>query len=239
MKACKCCNQSKPLNLYHKDSGSVDGHKFVCKACISEKGKAKRDADPQKFLERSRNHREKNADELAEYHRKYRVENREKVKAWQKNHQEKNKDQIAKRQKQYYEQNKERLYLESKKWEAANPDRVAAKSKKYRETHLEKVKSWAKGYREANRGLFSFHAMKRNAEKIKRTPSWLTNSDHLRIKCLYQLAAMRRKETGQDWHVDHIIPLRGKLVSGLHVPNNLQVIPASENRQKKNNFAVA
>ena len=52
------------------------------------------------------------------------------------------------------------------------------------------------------------------------------------------LRQLRNKYTQITWHVDHIIPLNGKLVSGLHVWNNLQVIPATENYAKKNNYVV-
>ena len=56
------------------------------------------------------------------------------------------------------------------------------------------------------------------------------------IKEVYELAQLRTKLFGFSWHVDHIIPLKGKLVSGLHVIENLQVIPGIENIIKKNSY---
>ena len=77
-------------------------------------------------------------------------------------------------------------------------------------------------------------AADRRGYKLQRTPAWLTDDDHWIIKEIYDLAAQRSRMTGFEWHVDHIIPLKGKTVCGLHVPNNLQVIPGSENIRKHN-----
>ena len=79
---------------------------------------------------------------------------------------------------------------------------------------------------------------KYRSSKIKRTPRWLTKEDFWLIEEVYILAKEREKCTGIKWHVDHIIPLQGKLVSGLHVPNNLRVITARDNSVKSNSFLV-
>lgn len=63
------------------------------------------------------------------------------------------------------------------------------------------------------------------------TPKWANRSA---IKDVYSEAIKKTKQTGIRHEVDHIIPLRGKNVNGLHVAENLQVIPASINRKKSN-----
>lgn len=54
----------------------------------------------------------------------------------------------------------------------------------------------------------------------------------------HALCLLRNKLTGIKWHVDHKVPLRHKEISGLHIWNNLQVIPALENLRKGNRYAV-
>lgn len=80
-----------------------------------------------------------------------------------------------------------------------------------------------------------YYGIKR-ANKENRTPKWLSFEQKLDIECFYYKAMRYEEETGIKYHVDHIIPLNGKLVSGLHVPWNLQVIPAKDNLRKGNKF---
>lgn len=91
----------------------------------------------------------------------------------------------------------------------------------------------------SNEKQYAHTKAKRRAAKIQRTPKWLTEDDLWMIAEIYDLAERRSIVTRIAWHVDHIIPLQGKLVSGLHVPSNLQVIIGSENRRKHNSWSIA
>jgi hypothetical protein len=66
------------------------------------------------------------------------------------------------------------------------------------------------------------------------TPKWLTKEDKRTIRQLYIDAMTVTRITGVPYVVDHIIPLLGEEVSGLHVPWNLQVMPREENLKKSN-----
>lgn len=80
---------------------------------------------------------------------------------------------------------------------------------------------------------------KRHAAKMQRTPAWLTADDFWVLEQAYELAALRTKMLGVQFHVDHILPLQGKYVSGLHVPTNVQVIPWRDNVSKANKYLPA
>ena len=112
------------------------------------------------------------------------------------------------------------------------------KTQLWREHNRNITRSYATEYKLKNRSTYTANQIKRDLGKKNRTPKWLTEFDLLKINCYYQLAAMRSRESGERWHVDHIIPLHGKIVSGLHVPNNLRVITATENERKRNYYEV-
>jgi 5-methylcytosine-specific restriction endonuclease McrA len=84
-----------------------------------------------------------------------------------------------------------------------------------------------------NPAYFAFKTRSRKAKKLQRTPQWMNAAHHFEIECVYKYCSVLRA-IGLDYEVDHVIPLQGKIVSGLHLPWNLQVLHASENARKGN-----
>ena len=116
--------------------------------------------------------------------------------------------------------NRGKYVLSSHLWATRNPEKVA----QYQLTNTRKDP--------AKRNLLT--ANYRSA-KDKRKPNWLNAGQLFEIQSIYEYCSALRF-VGLDYHVDHIVPLRGKTVSGLHVPWNLQVIPGIENTRKGNSF---
>lgn len=121
-------------------------------------------------------------------------------------------------------------------WRKANPDKNNAYQKKFRHIRPNDSRKIKAKYRKENRDKENARNAKRRAAKIQRTPNWLTKAQIQEIEDFYVIAKMFQMYTGEMYHVDHIVPLRGKKISGLHVPWNLQVLQAKENIKKHNKF---
>lgn len=108
----------------------------------------------------------------------------------------------------------------SVEWGRRNPNKMA----QYQRTKNTKCPGqrnlWTVNYRTA---------------KAERMPTWLNDAEIFEMECVYKYCAGLRN-VGLDYHVDHVVPLRGDNVSGLHVSWNLQVIPGHENMSKGNTF---
>lgn len=130
---------------------------------------------------------------------------------------------LKSKNKEYRERNKEQRYTYNTKWNSDN--------------RLHK-QDYDKKYKQINKGTINNINAKRRATKLERTPMWVTDVGYQYIKALYKLADLQTKLTGEKWHVDHQIPLLGKLVSGLHVPMNMRIIKASDNLKKGNRYGI-
>lgn len=90
----------------------------------------------------------------------------------------------------------------------------------------------------ANKALFYAANARRRAAQLQQTPKWDLELTQFVIEEAHTLREHRNLITNCDWHVDHIIPLKGVLVSGLHVWNNFAVIPKVENLRKGNRYSI-
>ena len=113
-------------------------------------------------------------------------------------------------------------YRKTPEWKQAD----ARRHKKYEQT--DKGRNNHKRYLQTSKGKSKHRSIQaaRRALKLKATPPWLTKELRNKIQEFYDQATKLTKETGIQHEVDHVVPLQGKNVSGLHVPWNLQVLPA-------------
>lgn len=137
---------------------------------------------------------------------------------------------------QYVKDNKDHIKYINKLYQEKNKEKLLEQNKKYYAKHPEKRKQYYRKYAKKNTAKIAALKNKRYCSKMNRTPKWLTLQDLYQIETFYKEAQRLTKETGIQYHVDHIVPLQGKEVSGLHVPWNLQVILATENLKKRNKY---
>ena len=150
------------------------------------------------------------------YRKEYRKKNIDKIRKRCREYNRKNWDKIYEKtksretykqyQREYYQKNKEHLKYKSIQNQKINKAEANARKKKYKET------------------------------KRKSCPKWLSKNQHNEIKEFYIEAKKLEQIDGIKRHVDHIIPLQGKNVSGLHVPWNLQILTQTENLEKSNKY---
>lgn len=134
----------------------------------------------------------------------------------------------------FREANREKIRVQLRNYRSENPEKFRARQRAQYISDRENIRARQKKYYAANLGKFNALSAKRYANKLRATPSWLTQAQIREIAELYTLAAIKKETIGGNWHVDHIVPLQGEHVCGLHVPWNLQVIPAEENIKKHN-----
>lgn len=118
-----------------------------------------------------------------------------------------------------------------RKWRAENPEKAILAGRKTHEKNKEKRLASARKYKKEKRVQMTALQRKRHCAKLQRTPKW---ADLDAIESVYAERVRVEKETGIRHEVDHIIPLQGKMVSGLHVHTNLRVVTQFTNRSKGN-----
>ena len=180
-----------------------------------------------------------NKQQVMDAWRKRYTKNRSAILEKQNAYYQRNKEWILKHQSEYYHRNKDKIrekinfkyaalpqhkrdeiQRKNKEWKANNPEKYALAKKRWAEKNYERLKATS-----------AAHSRTRQAKKRMACPDWVKMDE---IKNIYLVRQDISDATGVEYHVDHYYPLQGKTICGLHVPWNLQVIPARENIAKGN-----
>jgi len=193
---------------------------------------------PREPLSDDEKRKQKRAYDAARYVAR-KAEIRARNKAWN----EANKDRAAATQANWAKENAEKMAAYYRNYRAVNRDKLREKNRtrlaetgygaKYyaanKERRLLANAEWVRN----NRDIARRHWANRQIAKRSRIPPWFGEFDEFVMAEAYDVA-LRRERAGCEWHVDHVLPLRARHVSGLHCGLNIQVLPAILNLRKRN-----
>ena len=213
-----------------------------------------RAANKEKAAEWTRAWVEKNADAVKAGQHAYYQANKEKIKASASQRYQQKREELKAYAAQYRANNKEAVNRTKMACRSARPeqyramdaafkaryyvenrDKLLAKSRanhySKHDKRLAQKRAWARKFPEKG----ASYQARRRAYVLRATPAW---ANQFFIEEAYRLARMRTQMTGLPWEVDHDLPLVSPLVCGLHVAENMRVIPRMENRSKGNRLTV-
>jgi hypothetical protein len=159
----------------------------------------------------------------SEYMPRHYIENKEHILSQEAGYREKNKDKEVIRHRKYREDNKESIALANKIYYQIHKDEIQAYLRAWSNKNREKVREYGRMYRKLHPEIFRLASLKTNTKRVLRFVLWGQEG----ILEFYH-------NTPKSLSVDHIIPLQGRFVSGLHVSWNLQYLSISKNSSKGN-----
>lgn len=208
-KICSTCKETKLITEYALRKASVDGLQTTCRSCQKEY----RDRNKDQYKAHSKKRYAENRDDILVMAREWKTQNKDHVREINKQYRHNHRDAFIQYDQASYYRHRQAYLKELRKSDPAQAYRHATK--------------WAKN----NPGKLRAQAAKRVARLTQATPKWV---NYKAIESIYVECANTTKSTGIPHHVDHIVPLRGKTVCGLHVEYNLRIITATENMEKGN-----
>lgn len=223
MKTCTRCKIEQEDSLFGKNKYQKDGLHYQCKECSIFYNRISKAKNKHKYVETARQYDKSRTE-------KKNLRNKQKYAS-----DEQHRERMRALHREWVANNKSKFFALKKKWEVLNRDLINERKRdryknddEYRNAKNAQSKKWL----EENKWYRNYKYRSYQIAKQHRLPKWLSNDDLMQIKSIYYVAKR------QSLVVDHIIPLRGKYVSGLHVPQNLQIIDRLSNAQKSNKFDI-
>ena len=140
------------------------------------------------------------------------------------------------RRDKWKKENPDRMNDMKRQWDARNCERERARKLEYIKSLPAEVRSYHKKlWKSRNPSDAAAEWAWRRARKQQATPAWANKTE---IRRIYREAQRISQETGIAHHVDHVIPLNGLDVCGLHVETNLQILSAEANIAKSNKSGI-
>lgn len=226
---CKICGETKDENLFPYSRGKRNG--LVCRSCNLERKRVLYLTDENTREAAKRRAREnplKNPEQYKESRKRYVEENRDELLSKKRTYQQANRERENQRCSDWYYANKDTQEYKDKiaDYRTRSDKQIKASQRKYYLVNIEKFKDAGRKRRKEKPWANTFYTRQYNLAREQRTPSWI---DKKAILWFYE-------NRPQGFEVDHIIPLNGDLVSGLHVASNLQFLLGSVNSSKSNKF---
>lgn len=216
MHKCTRCGLTKPPSEFYKATKSPSGLQSRCKECSKEA---------------TREWLAKNPGKTAEYCKRYEENNPERREELR----EISNAAYASRRLELgrirEEKNREKRKAQADVRRALNLDRHNEKCRLWREANPEKAREMVRRWQRENPGMAKAAAARWRAAVVRATPSW---ADPKKITEFYETVDGLGMWTGDRYHVDHIVPLQGRTVCGLHTQANLQILTLKENVAKGN-----
>lgn len=233
-KKCSRCGVVQSSSCFGFSSRNKSGLACWCKTCKSDTRKARYLQNREKELAINKKWSDANKEHHEFLKNKWHEENKEYYAQQQKEYRDGRKDIMQEYSKEWYNENKDHKLLLGRIWYQNNKEYKDAQNRQWRKDNPEKARQIARIYRMVNIDRVRFVSAQYRAKKLQATPLWLTQGHVDIVLDFHKAAKMFQIYTGTEYHVDHIVPLQGETVCGLHVPWNLQLLPWDENISKGN-----
>lgn len=238
MKTCASCGETTSLGNFTNSRHRKDGKNPYCKKCTRKKSAEYAEKNPDKVKAAGAAWFQANKERRQARAKKWFSENPGKAAEYCARWREKNPGKNNELSRKWYADNREKALASDRQSRQANLEKFLIRERKSYAKRAARRKETSREWRARNKHRVALYAASRRSALAKRTPPWLTDAHFAEMLTFFRQSEALTKETGEPHHVDHIVPLRGKTVSGLNVPWNLQVLPALDNLRKSNSHAA-